>query len=103
MGGPHPCCQLYTPRYQNFSQAAYDLVLEPILSTFDPQLVIIGAGFDAVEGDTLGNCHMTPDGYAHLTQRLMRLAGGRVVAVLEGGYETRWALLLFECWQGLGV
>jgi histone deacetylase 6 len=62
-------------------------VLEPILSAFDPQLVIIAAGFDAVEGDPLGGCHVTPRGFGHLAARLLRLAGGRAAAVLEGGYE----------------
>lgn len=34
--------------------AAFELILEPIISDFDPQLVIISAGFDAAEGDFLG-------------------------------------------------
>lgn len=34
--------------------AAFELILEPIISEFDPQLVIISAGFDAAEGDFLG-------------------------------------------------
>lgn len=62
-------------------------MLEPIISAFAPELVVIGAGFDAVKGDRLGNCRMTPGGFAALTRRLLAQAGGRVVAVLEGGYE----------------
>jgi hypothetical protein len=36
--------------------AAYELLLAPILAAFDPQLVLISAGFDAAEGDFLGKC-----------------------------------------------
>jgi acetoin utilization deacetylase AcuC-like enzyme len=94
---PHPALLLARSRTHLFphpqpqtsaKQAAYDLLLLPIISQFDPQLVIIAAGFDAVEADPLGGCHVTPEGYAEMTERLLRLAGGRVVAVLEGGYNT---------------
>ncbi|KAG8972692.1 Histone deacetylase hda1, partial [Tulasnella sp. 427] len=45
------------------------------------------AGFDAADGDTLGECHVTPTGYAHMTHMLSSLAGGKVVVALEGGYN----------------
>lgn len=67
--------------------AAFDLILDPIFAQFDPQLVLISAGFDAAHGDEMGKCHVTPAGYAAMTQKLMHQAGGKVVAVLEGGYE----------------
>ncbi len=54
---------------------------------FDPQLVIIAAGFDAVKGDPLGEQCLTPHGYSLLTHKLLELAGGKVVMVLEGGYK----------------
>ena len=54
---------------------------------YDPQLVIISAGFDAAMGDPLGGQKITPVGYAHLTHRLTELARGKVVLVLEGGYK----------------
>ena len=69
--------------------AAYDLLLYPIIQQFDPQLVLISAGFDAVHEDPLGGCHLTPAGYAAMTQRLSKYAGGKVVAVLEGGYKPK--------------
>jgi histone deacetylase 6 len=47
----------------------------------------VSAGFDAAEGDPLGEMRVSPDGYAHMTSRLLGLAGGRVVLVLEGGYN----------------
>lgn len=63
-------------------------MLAPIIAAFAPQLIIIGAGFDAVARDPLGGCNMTPAGYGALARRLVGAAeAGRVVAVLEGGYE----------------
>lgn len=43
----------------------------------------VSAGFDAADGDDLGECHVTPGGYAHMTHMLAGLAGGRVVVALE--------------------
>ncbi|XP_027450623.1 polyamine deacetylase HDAC10 isoform X4 [Zalophus californianus] len=54
---------------------------------FDPQLVLISAGFDSAIGDPEGQMQATPECFAHLTQLLQVLAGGRVCAVLEGGYH----------------
>lgn len=68
---------------------AFQQVVMPIVSEFDPDLVIISAGFDAAEGDTLGGCHVTPAGYAHMTHMLMRIAEGKMVVCLEGGYNLR--------------
>ncbi|XP_025737920.1 polyamine deacetylase HDAC10 isoform X4 [Callorhinus ursinus] len=50
---------------------------------FDPQLVLISAGFDSAIGDPEGQMQATPECFAHLTQLLQVLAGGRVCAVLE--------------------
>lgn len=44
------------------SQAAFDLLLDPVISAFEPELVIVSAGFDAAEGDGLGRCHVSPVG-----------------------------------------
>lgn len=43
----------------------------------------MSAGFDAADGDDLGECHVTPAGYAHMTNMLCSLANGRVVVALE--------------------
>lgn len=43
-------------------------VILPIAREFKPDLVIISAGFDAADGDPLGECHVTPEMYGHLTQ-----------------------------------
>jgi len=43
----------------------------------------VSAGFDAADGDILGECCVTPAGYAHMTYMLSTLAGGKVVVALE--------------------
>lgn len=43
----------------------------------------VSAGFDAAEGDELGECNVTPTGYAHMTAMLCTLAEGRVLVALE--------------------
>jgi histone deacetylase 6 len=68
---------------------AFDEVVIPIAFEFDPDLVIVAAGFDAAEGDELGGCHVSPAGYAHMTHKLMGLANGRLVVCLEGGYDLK--------------
>ncbi|KAF2710887.1 putative histone deacetylase [Pleomassaria siparia CBS 279.74] len=68
---------------------AFQEVIMPIAAEFDPDLVIISAGFDAAEGDMLGGCHVSPACYAHMTHMLMRIAGGKVAVCLEGGYNLR--------------
>ena len=68
---------------------AFQHVVMPVAQEFNPQLVIISAGFDAAEGDMLGACHVSPAGFAHMTHMLMSLANGKVVACLEGGYNLR--------------
>ncbi|XP_073456135.1 histone deacetylase 6 isoform X1 [Aquarana catesbeiana] len=66
---------------------AFHRIVMPIAYEFNPQLVLISAGFDAARGDPLGGCRVSPEGYAHMTHLLMGLAGGKVVIVLEGGYN----------------
>ncbi|XP_032738612.1 polyamine deacetylase HDAC10 isoform X5 [Lontra canadensis] len=67
--------------------AAFLHVLLPVAFEFDPELVLISAGFDSAIGDPEGQMQATPECFAHLTQLLQVLAGGRVCAVLEGGYH----------------
>ena len=68
---------------------AFQHVIMPIATDFDPDLVIIAAGFDAAEGDQLGGCHVTPACYAHMTHMLMSLAKGKLLVCLEGGYNLQ--------------
>ncbi|KAM8778972.1 polyamine deacetylase HDAC10 [Rhynchonycteris naso] len=67
--------------------AAFLHVLLPLAFEFDPELVLVSAGFDSAIGDPEGQMQATPECFAHLTQLLQVLAGGRVCAMLEGGYH----------------
>ncbi|XP_012504251.1 PREDICTED: histone deacetylase 10 [Propithecus coquereli] len=67
--------------------AAFLHLLLPLAFEFDPELVLVSAGFDSAIGDPEGQMQATPECFAHLTQLLQVLAGGRVCAVLEGGYH----------------
>ncbi|TGJ80707.1 hypothetical protein E0Z10_g8063 [Xylaria hypoxylon] len=69
--------------------AAFQKIVMPIAQEFNPDLVIISAGFDAADGDELGGCFVTPPCYAHMTHMLMSLAGGKVAVCLEGGYNLQ--------------
>lgn len=60
----------------------YDLIL-PISMQFNPDFVLISAGFDAARGDHLGECDVTPEGFGQMTSLLCSLAEGRCVAALE--------------------
>lgn len=69
--------------------AAFEKIVMPIAKEFDPDLVVISAGFDAADGDELGGCFVTPPCYAHMTHMLMSLADGKVAVCLEGGYNLQ--------------
>ena len=64
-------------------------VLEPIIAAYAPDLIIVSAGFDAVVGDPLGGMSLSPELFGHLTERMARLAKGKLVLALEGGYNLR--------------
>ena len=65
---------------------AFDDVVEPTVRAFDPQLVIVSAGFDAHVDDPLAGMNVTEDGFRELARRSAALAP-RCAAVLEGGYN----------------
>ncbi|XP_032186465.1 histone deacetylase 6 isoform X3 [Mustela erminea] len=67
--------------------AAWHRLVLPVAYEFNPELVLVSAGFDAARGDPLGGCQVSPEGYAHLTHLLMGLANGRIILILEGGYN----------------
>ncbi len=67
--------------------AAFQRIVMPVAQEFNPDLVIISAGFDAAAGDELGGCWVTPACYSHMTHMLMSLANGKVAVCLEGGYN----------------
>jgi acetoin utilization deacetylase AcuC-like enzyme len=61
--------------------------LLPAAARFRPDLVLISAGFDSRAGDPLGSFTLTDEDFASLTRAVMGINGGRVVSVLEGGYN----------------
>jgi len=71
--------------------AVFDHVFVPALERFAPDLVLVSAGFDAFEHDPLAGMRVTRAGFAAMARRLRavadRVAAGRIVAVLEGGYD----------------
>lgn len=67
---------------------AFDEVIEPALEGFNPDWILISAGFDAHRADPLTRLGLTSGDYAALTQRIMsRAVPGRRIAFLEGGYD----------------
>ncbi|MHC4402917.1 MAG: histone deacetylase family protein [Planctomycetota bacterium] len=64
--------------------------LDPAARRFDPDFVLVSAGFDAHEDDLLGGMRVTAEGFAELSRVVKRIADdccdGRLVSVLEGGY-----------------
>ncbi|XP_057809102.1 histone deacetylase 5-like [Salvia miltiorrhiza] len=67
--------------------AVWDHILIPITKEFEPDMIIISAGFDAAKGDPLGGCCVSPNGYSIMLHKLMKFAGGKIVMSLEGGYN----------------
>jgi acetoin utilization deacetylase AcuC-like enzyme len=65
-------------------------VIVPLGRAYEPDLVLISAGFDAHRDDPLAGCQVTEDGFATMTRSLRRLAAERALpvgALLEGGYD----------------
>ena len=72
-------------------RAAFETLILPRLRDFRPDLIVISAGFDAHMRDPLANLNLLEPDFAWATQKVMEVAdstaGGRVVSVLEGGYD----------------
>ncbi|XP_057378320.1 histone deacetylase 6-like [Daphnia carinata] len=66
--------------------AIFHQLILPIAYEFNPELVIVSAGYDAALGCPEGEMEVTPACYSHFTNSLMGLANGRLAVVLEGGY-----------------
>ncbi|QHO51546.1 hypothetical protein HN51_003202 [Arachis hypogaea] len=67
--------------------AVWDHILLPVAKEFNPDMIIVSAGFDAAIGDPLGGCRVSPFGYSVLLKKLMNFAEGRIALILEGGYN----------------
>jgi acetoin utilization deacetylase AcuC-like enzyme len=72
-------------------RAAWDELILPALDAFAPGLIIVSAGFDAHKADPLAQLRLETSDFGWITRRLLDLAaihcGGRLVSVLEGGYD----------------
>jgi acetoin utilization deacetylase AcuC-like enzyme len=72
---------------------AFDAIVLPVVRQFEPDLVLVSAGFDAHEDDPLGGLRLTADAFGAMTMGLRAVAEdccrGRIVAVTEGGYDLQ--------------
>jgi acetoin utilization deacetylase AcuC-like enzyme len=72
---------------------AFESRVLPRLAEFRPELIVISAGFDAHMRDPLANINLEEADFAWATQKIMdvadRCAGGRIVSLLEGGYDLQ--------------
>ena len=73
-----------------FRAAISDVIL-PGLVTFQPDLLLVSAGFDAHMNDPLAGLNLQDDDYAWVTKQLLEIAdkftNGRLISTLEGGYD----------------
>ena len=69
----------------------FDREVIPVIETFRPDLILVSAGFDAHRDDPIADLDLTVRSFVHMTQRICEMAdrhcGGRIVSVLEGGYN----------------
>jgi acetoin utilization deacetylase AcuC-like enzyme len=85
------------PLPATFGDAEYvevmDRLLLPVAREFNPEFVLISAGFDCHVRDPLGAMRVTEAGFAAMTRRIKRLAAetcdGKIAAALEGGYDLQ--------------
>jgi len=70
----------------------FEKFIKPIALEYQPQLILVSAGFDTHYDDPLGGMEVTEKGFARMTQVLMEVAQttaqGRLVITLEGGYDV---------------
>ena len=71
----------------------FEKILRPITLEFNPDMILVSAGFDIYMEDPLGGMNVTPDGFAGLTRSILQMASeccaGKVVITLEGGYNLQ--------------
>ena len=74
----------------DYDRAMRELV-EPVVTAFAPELILLSAGYDAHTRDPLGEMRLSTEGYTAMTAHVQRLAAscchGRLAAVIEGGYD----------------
>lgn len=62
-------------------------IIMPVAYEFNPDLVLVSSGFDAANKDPLGRYKISPAAFGHFIHHLLPLAGGKLIACLEGGYN----------------
>lgn len=71
----------------------FERVLRPIAMEFNPEIILVSAGFDIYKEDPLGGMRVTPAGFAGMTRSIMQMGEecckGNVVITLEGGYDIQ--------------
>lgn len=74
-------------------KAIFEQVIRPAATRFQPDLIMVSAGFDAHHIDPLAMMRLTHTGYAHLTRDLKQMANdlcdGKIIFVMEGGYDLQ--------------
>jgi acetoin utilization deacetylase AcuC-like enzyme len=82
--------------------AAFTEVVLPVLSAFNPDLILIACGLDAAKGDLLGDCGLSPDMYYIMIKSLLEIAGVDIpmVAALEGGYNLE---VIGKCMEAVAL
>jgi acetoin utilization deacetylase AcuC-like enzyme len=80
---------------------AFQAQILPALRRFQPQLLMISAGFDAHADDPLAGIKLTDESYRRMTDLLLEISekycGGKIVSVLEGGYNLQALARSVEC------
>lgn len=71
--------------------AFYESIIWPAARRFQPELIIVSAGFDSHWTDPIAGMRLSLKGYAHISKELIRMAdelcGGKIVFAMEGGYN----------------
>lgn len=72
-------------------RAAFEQQILPALDSYRPEALLLSAGFDALMWDDVSHVSLEPESFGWITDLLVQVAerhaGGRLVSVLEGGYD----------------
>jgi acetoin utilization deacetylase AcuC-like enzyme len=102
--GPGKGATLNCPMPAHSTDQDYTLVFQdriiPAIQSYNPEIILISAGFDAHIDDPLAQIDLSTGFFGWMTDRLMELAdqycGGRIISVLEGGYNLQALPLCIE-------
>ncbi len=81
---------------------AFEKIIEPMILEYNPELIIVSAGFDCAHGDPLGGLGVTQIGFNYMTRKLKKISNGKIVIALEGGYNVNViSESMLACLKGL--